>query len=221
MAHTTSSSIVESSWVFDHSVAQRFQQEATTHIPDYQRVINLCLSCTQQIFGNRKDIRIIDVGSALGASMHEFISRGYDQTFGIDNSADMISSSRYPDRVTLCDQFVTAGSWDVVLANWTLHFIEHRQEYLANIFDAMNPGGLLMITDKMNHTSEIENLYYDFKRANGVSEETIQKKKIALDGVLITKPLSWYLQVLQQLGFKDIQVVNSCYMFSTLYARKP
>jgi trans-aconitate methyltransferase len=221
MTHTTSSSIVESSWVFDHSVAQRFQQEATTHIPDYQRVINLCLSCTQQVFGNRKDIRIIDVGSALGATMHEFISRGYTQTFGIDNSKDMICSSQYPDRVTLCDQFVTDGLWDVVLANWTLHFVQQRKEYLEQILHNMNAGGLLIITDKMHHTDAIENLYYDFKRANGVSEETIQKKKIALDGVLITRPLSWYLEVLDELGFQDIQVINTCYMFSTLYARKP
>jgi len=221
MALSTSSSVVESSWVFDHTVAQRFQHEAQTHIPDYRRVIDLCLDCTQQIFGDRKDISVIDVGSALGATMYEYISRGYLNTWGIDNSLDMIQASQYPERVIHSSGFVTSRSWDVVLANWTLHFVQQRQQYLQDIFDSLNPGGLLIISDKMDHSTDMENLYHDFKRANGVSEQTIRDKKAALDGVLTTRPLTWYLDTMSQLGFQDLQVINSRYMFTTLYARKP
>lgn len=38
-----------------------------------------------------------------------------------------------------------------VLANWTLHFVvspDARQAYLRSIFDALLPGGVLLLTDK-------------------------------------------------------------------------
>jgi 2-polyprenyl-3-methyl-5-hydroxy-6-metoxy-1,4-benzoquinol methylase len=115
---------------------------------------------------------------------------------------------------------VDKGPYDVVLANWTLHFVAEREQYIKDIYNSLNHNGMLILSDKMDHSLETENLYYDFKRANGVPEEVIQKKKSALTGVLVTKPLQWYLDILKETGFFDIQVVNSRYMFSTIYARK-
>ena len=206
-------------WSFDESVAKRFQTEAETHIPDYQRVIDLCMSYTQQVFGDSKDITVVDVGSALGHTMDKYISQGYTDVKGIDNSASMINSSKYKDRVIVSSTFVKEPC-DVVLANWTLHFISEREQYLRDIFDSLKPNGMLIVSDKMDHTIETENLYYNFKRANGVTEDVIQKKKLALIGILVTKPLQWYLDTLKGVGFSDIQVINSRYMFSTIYARK-
>lgn len=210
---------VADSWAFDETVAKRFQAEAETHIPDYQRVIDMCVDYTQQVFGSKRDIKIVDVGSALGHTMDVYITGGYTNVHGIDNSQSMITASKYPDLTVLSDTF-TGSDYDVVLANWTLHFIKERQQYIKDIFASMSTGGMLIISDKMDHTIETENLYYNFKRANGVSEEVIQKKKLALIGVLDTKPLTWYLETLKECGFSDIQVVNSRYMFSTIYARK-
>ena len=210
---------VAPTWVFDETVARRFQQEAETHIPDYQRVIDLCMDYTQQVFGDSKDIAVVDVGSALGHTMDKYITEGYTNVTGIENSENMIKASKYADRVTLSNTFVKEP-YDVVLANWTLHFVEEREQYLKDIFESLRPGGMLMVSDKTDHTIETENLYYDFKRANGVPEDVIQKKKVALIGVLVTKPLTWYLETLKDIGFSDIQVVNSRYMFSTIYARK-
>lgn len=221
MTQITSSTVVEPSWVFDQTVADRFQQEAQAHIPDYDRVIDLCLDCVGATFGDNRDITIVDVGSALGHTMHRFIEQGYTNTRGIDNSRAMIQSSKYPDLVTNSDSFVGHDQWNVVLANWTLHFVQAREQYLADIYQGLRAGGLLIITDKMDHTPELESLYHDFKRCNGVSEEIIQKKKKSLEGVLVTRPLSWYLDTLHDLGFVDLQVINSRYMFTTLYARKP
>jgi hypothetical protein len=33
----------EAMWQFDHQLALRFQKEAETNIPDYERVIDMCL----------------------------------------------------------------------------------------------------------------------------------------------------------------------------------
>lgn len=210
---------VAPTWSFDDSVAKRFQNEAETHIPDYQRVIDLCMSYTRQVFGDNKNITVVDVGSALGHTMDKYIGQGYTNVRGIENSQSMIDSSKHKDQVVLSNTFVKEPC-DVVLANWTLHFISDREQYLRDIFDSLNPNGMLIVSDKMDHTIETENLYYDFKRANGVSEDIIQKKKLALIGILVTKPLTWYVDTLKSVGFSDIQVINSRYMFSTIYARK-
>jgi 2-polyprenyl-3-methyl-5-hydroxy-6-metoxy-1,4-benzoquinol methylase len=210
---------VADTWVFDETVAKRFQQEAETHIPDYARVIKMCMEYTNQVYNTNKSINIIDVGSALGNTMDSFISQGYTNVTGVDNSQSMIASSKYPDQVTLSNTF-PQGQYDVVLANWTLHFVTERKQYIQDIYDSMTHNGMLILSDKMDHSLETENLYYDFKRANGVPEDVIQKKKTALVGVLVTKPLQWYLDTLKEIGFTDIQVINSRFMFSTIYARK-
>jgi len=207
------------SWVFDKSVAERFQEEARDHIPDYERVINLCLSYTKLAYKDRKDLSVIDVGSALGFTMKKFIDAGYVNVHGVDNSPAMKESSLYPDLVEISNTF-PKKLWNVVLANWTLHFIEERKKYLQDIYDSMEVNGLLILSDKMSHVHELEDMYYDFKRNNGVSEEIIQTKKQALVGILVTKPLQWYLDTLKEIGFENIEVVNSNMMFHTIYARK-
>ena len=209
---------IDNKWTFDNSVAERFQTEAEHHIPDYYRVIDLCVDYTRATFEST-DIKIIDVGSALGFTIDKFIKQGYDNVHGVDNSSSMINSSLHPARVMLSDT-LPQGPWDVVLANWTLHFIDNRLPYLTDIYNNLSDGGLLMLTDKMSFSPETNKLYYDFKRNNGVSDQAIRSKEIALEGVLITKPLSWYLDNLKALGFKDVQVINSRFMFNTICARK-
>lgn len=210
---------VDKHWVFDGSVANRFQQEAETHIPDYNRVIDLCIDYTSKVFKSKKDIKVIDVGSALGNTMDKFIQRGYTDVVGVDNSQAMVDRSKYPELVTVSNT-LPQGSYNVVLANWTLHFVQERAQYIQDIYDNLQTGGFVIISDKMDHSMETEEMYYDFKRTNGVPEEVIQQKKKALIGVLTTKPLKWYLETLESAGFSDIQVINSRYMFSTIYARK-
>jgi len=207
------------SWVFDKNVADRFQEEARDHIPDYERVVNLCLAYTKLAFKDKKDISVIDVGSALGFTMKKFIDAGYNNVYGVDNSQAMKDSSLYPDLTEISNTF-PKKLCDVVLANWTLHFVEQRKQYIQDIFNYMKDDGLLILSDKMSHVQELEEMYYDFKRNNSVSEEIIQTKKRALLGILVTKPLQWYLDTLKEIGFENIEVVNSNMMFHTIYARK-
>jgi tRNA (cmo5U34)-methyltransferase len=208
------------SWSFDPEVAKRFQREAETHIPDYERVLRLSLDLADLCLDGR-DYPLIDVGSALGHTMDLFRDRGYTNVWGVDNSESMRAQSSQQERVYLSDKFPKNKDWHLVLANWTLHFMPNREQYLQDIFDTMVSGGILILSDKMSHTSIEEQLYHQFKRDNGVSQEEIDLKKQRLVGVLTTRPLEWYLQTLQAIGFEDPQVVNSRYMFHTIYARRP
>lgn len=205
-------------WVFDDSVANRFQDEAVTHIPDYARVIDMSLDIVKIHFNNTSS-KIIDVGSALGYTVDKFLAAGYSNTYGLEISDSMVNQSLHKDKIIISDTFPN-DQFDVVLANWTLHFIIERKEYLKAIFNQLNKSGLLILSDKMTQSYPTKELYYAWKQANGISKEEIMLKERKLLGVLETKSLDWYIDTLQDIGFKDIECVNSRFSFNTLVCKK-
>lgn len=130
------------------------------------------------------------------------LSRSFDK-------ATLIQSESFP---------VEHGPFDVVIANWVLHFIKDRETYLETITKSLSPNGVLILTEKVVGSSLANELYYDFKRSNGMTEEQIENKKQRLEGVLTTYTINWYLDKLNSLGFKQIDVVNANTVFVTLLA---
>ncbi len=61
-------------------------------------------------------------------------------------------------------------------------------------------------------------LYHDFKRRNGMTEEQIEEKKQRLEGVLVPYPIDWYLQTLSGLGFENVEIINVNTVFVTFVA---
>ena len=84
-------------WEFNKEVAKRFQHEAATNIPDYERVVDLCYQIVSNNYS--KDAKIVDVGSALGYTLHKFIRNGYTNVTGIETSDAMIEQSLYREKV--------------------------------------------------------------------------------------------------------------------------
>jgi SAM-dependent methyltransferase len=205
-------------WQFDDSVAKRFQQEATTNIPDYERVLDMCLDIAKRKIP--MNATIVDVGSALGHTMSKFMNAGFLETFGVESSQAMIDNSAFPDKVTFSDTWPSDWHTNFVMANWTLHFVNERKEYIQDIYDSLEPKGIFILSDKTTQTDTVKELYYDFKRANGVTDEYIYEKEEKLKGYMNLLPIDWYLDTLQEIGFKNIQIINAKYGFITLYAEK-
>ena len=206
-------------WVFDDEVAKRFQAEARDHIPDYERVVDMCVTIVKYTFPD-KSTKIIDVGSALGFTVDKFIQAGYTSVSGIEVSESMKNNSLHQDKIILSNK-LPKEKYSVVLANWTLHFILDRKEYLEDIFDRLNSGGVLLLSEKMTQPYPLKELYYNWKKFNGVSQEVINSKEQKLKGVLETKPLMWYLDILEKIGFSEIECINSRFSFNTLICKKP
>lgn len=164
--------------------------------------------------------KIIDVGSAIGTTLQALHEAGFTRLYGVDSSADMLARSF--DKATLIESErfpVGHGPFDAVIANWVLHFIEDRAAYLADIRQSLSPNGVLILTEKMAGSELANELYYDFKRSQGVSEEQIAEKKQRLQGVLTPYPLQWYLDTLDGLGFQHVDIVNANTVFVTLLAQ--
>lgn len=208
----------ERPWQFDSTVADRFQKEAETHIPDYQKVINLSIDILEKHFGAR-DIKIIDVGSALGHTLECLLNKGFHDIKGVEKSLDMIAKSKFSDRIIHSDEF-PKERFHAVVANWTVHFIENKYEYLKSIYDSIPQGGVLILTDKMLQSEKVKEQYYEWKHDNGVSWEEIKEKESKLQGIMLSEDLDWYLTALREIGFKSINLINSRFNFNTLYCVK-
>jgi cyclopropane fatty-acyl-phospholipid synthase-like methyltransferase len=194
-------------WVFDKTVAERFQHEAETNIPSYHIVIDKCLD-----FANKhlqKSDKIIDVGSALGYTMDKFISAGFTDVMGVDNSPAMNEKNKYP---TICSDTLPEHKYKLVLMNWTLHFVHDKQTYLTDIYNKLD--GYLILTDKTSQSDIVKELYYDFKRSKGVSDEYIRQKEKNLVGVMHSVPVEWYLKTLRDIGF-TVDIIHSDLGFVT------
>jgi tRNA (cmo5U34)-methyltransferase len=205
-------------WNFDDSVANRFQQEALAHIPDYERVISLCIDIAKRHL--HSDDFIIDIGSALGYTVDRFVNSGFSCVMGTECSEPMLNVTKHPERIIHNSKFPTNIPFKLAIANWTLHFIIEREQYIKDVYDNLVDGGLFILTDKTPQSPLIKNLYYDFKRSNGVSDEYIYEKEHKLKGCMHLYPVQWYLDVLNEVGFSNVQIINSNLGFVTFYAEK-
>lgn len=207
-------------WQFNQTIAQCFNSIARREIPDYLRVIELCL----RIISKSKNTqpKIIDVGSATGETLKQLYDTGYKKIYGVEASAAMLTQSF--DQATLIhsEKFPEQyAPFDYVLNNWTLHFIAERTEYLAAIKRSLAPEGTLILTDKVSASPCIHDLYYDMKRRNGITEAEIEAKRQQIEGVLVTNPFTWYVETLTQLGFESIEIINANTAFVTFMAKNP
>lgn len=208
-------------WVFDARVAAEFDAIAKTQIPNYETVIDRCVDLARAVFDDKKNARIIDVGSARGRTVARLVMAGFDKTLGVDASPAMVAASAHPERIILSSHFpIAKGPFDMVLANWTLHFINEREAYVRDIYEGLCPGGLFVLSDRMAGSALSYQRYLDFKRQSGVSEAAIQEKEEALKGVLEPRPLPWYLETLERCGFEGMEVIDAAWCFNTLLCRK-
>ena len=115
----------------------------------------------------------------------------------------------------------------VIIMNFTLQFIppEERQDIIQQLFDALTPGGVLIISEKLHHdhvmTKELLiDMHHEFKRRNGYSELEISQKRSALENVMKPQTLSQNLHSLEQAGFSDCSTWYQCFNFCSILAIK-
>jgi tRNA (cmo5U34)-methyltransferase len=208
-------------WKFDENVTKVFDNMLERSIPGYadMRSLTTSLAVKYAIPGTA----IVDLGCSRGGSLIpivEAISRDH-KFIGVEISEAMRKSciealSVYENLnfeildLDLRDSYPN-GSASVVLSILTIQFvpIEYRQEILAQAFQSLVPGGAIILVEKIlgfdahiNRT--FVDLYYQLKGENGYTEEQINSKRKALEGVLVPVTASWNEQLLQESGFKHI-----------------
>lgn len=209
-------------WSFDSGIANHFEEHARQHIPKYDETIDQCVNICKRLFPD-PTVKILDIGCASGETIRRLDSARFSNLVGVDASASMIDKVRDLPLAQWIhsDQFPTEqGPYQAILCNWTLHFIQNKIDYLTKIYQGLENHGVLILSDKTANSGIELQLYHDFKRSQGVSEQDIENKAHSVKDIMFINPPSWYLVTLNQIGFCDIKIINASPCFTTFMAFK-
>ncbi len=224
---------------FDESVARVFPDMIRRSVPGYTTIIPMIEIITAEYA--KPNTNAYDLGCSLGASTlamrHGLKNIDSSKVISIDNSPAMIErcnhyieldNAQVPVELycaDICEAELTNAS--VVTLNFTLQFIpkEKRAALLTKIYDALHPGGCLILSEKITfesekETSTTERLHAQFKKANGYSDLEISQKRTAIEKVLIPDTYKTHQQRLYDCGFSHVQQWYQCFNFISILATK-
>ena len=186
---------------------------------------------------------VCDLGCSTGTTIEHIIKQpNCPQTakfIGYDNSEPMLDKARAKlaaavaeDRLSLqvadLSNMPVLPSCNVVILNWTLQFVRPigREHLLQNIYSAIRPGGVLFLSEKiLSSDAALNRLYIEhylhFKKSqSGYTDAENQRKREALENVLIPYRLEENYLLLERAGFKRIDTYFRWLNFACLIAIK-
>jgi tRNA (cmo5U34)-methyltransferase len=182
--------------------------------------------------------RVYDLGCSQGAAtlaLRRHISAPDVKIVAVDNAPAMIERCQHniaadlsPSEVELrCEdiQHTVIENASLVALNFTLQFLppDQRAGMLARIAQGLNPGGVLVLSEKICFADESQQtlfteLHHDFKRLNGYSDLEISQKRQAIENVLIPDTLEQHKARLLANGFRTVHCWFQCFNFVSLLA---
>lgn len=209
-------------WEFDGAVTECFEDMLRRSIPQYDvmRTAVFDLACHYR----QERTTIVDLGASRGDGLFALIDRfgAHNQWVAVEVSEPMLKvlQTRFRgwvdaglmrvDNTDLRQAFPPVQA-SVILSVLTLQFtpIEYRQQIVKRAYSALLPGGALLLVEKIiGATAELDEVmverYYDFKRESGYTEDEIQRKRMALEGVLVPLTAEWNDALLRRCGFQHV-----------------
>lgn len=223
---------------FNEQVATVFDDMVSRSVPHYGAIQEATARLAVRLL--KSGGTVLDLGCSTGTSLFEVARRVKNvRLIGVDNSEAMLKVAAVrakelglQDRVSFILGDITEidlPQSDLVILNYTLQFIpvRAREIFLREIFEVLNCGGGVILSEKVRHEGEkvndvLTSLYYDFKRDNHYSELEISQKREALENVLIPLTLSENLEMLGSAGFQERELYLKWINFVTIVAlREP
>lgn len=215
------SHIPEGPWQFDASVSECFEDMISRSIPQYEMMRKAVTQIGSQFIEGVEGGLVIDLGCSRGGAIQSMVNRSPDCKYvGVEVSEPMIELARkqFADnpnveirQADICHQYPSEVNVSLVLANLTIQFtpIEYRQGIIQNIYNSLKPGGAFIFVEKiLGESSRIDNIfvaqYLKFKADSGYSQDSINRKKLSLEGVLVPVTDRWNQDLLRDAGFRDI-----------------
>ncbi len=223
---------------FDKSVAEVFPDMIKRSVPGYDIIIKQIEKLAGQFVKNNTNC--FDLGCSLGAAslaMSKGIHQDDCKIIAVDNSEAMLGRCQQhinafkhstPVELHLADILdMPVENAAMVVLNFTLQFIqnEKRSALLSRIYEGMNSGGVLLLSEKIifkNPTINrlLTNLHHDFKKENGYSDLEISQKRNALENVLTPETLDNHLTRLNRVGFSTATCWLQQFNFISIIAIK-
>lgn len=227
-----------SDFKFSASVANVFDDMVSRSVPFYGEIQRMMaeIAATHA----RQGTSVYDLGCSTGTTMigmHTSIDENV-KFIGLDDAPHMLEkcdvrlrksgfSRPYELKVADLNGAVDVQNASVVILCLTLQFVRplHREDLLKSIYRGLEPGGVLLLVEKVLTEERVFNrdfikYYYNFKRRNQYSDLEIAQKREALENVLIPFTLSENVQMLTRAGFDRYEVFFKWFNFTGIVAQK-
>jgi tRNA (cmo5U34)-methyltransferase len=225
-------------WEFDESVTHVFTDMLTRSIPQYRvmRQAVFDIGCRFATPGTC----IMDLGCSRGDALAPMIEKFGAQCnyLGLEVSEPMLEAARERFAAGIDEGHVNILRHDlretlpevrtsVTLCVLTLQFtpIDHRQRILHDAWSRTESGGALILVEKVlgasaDLTSLMVDLYHELKAEHGYSKEEVERKRMALEGVLVPVTARWNEELLSSAGFNQVDCFWRWMNFAGWIARK-
>lgn len=229
-------SAIPGEWRFDEEVSRAFDSHVRKSIPFYDEIQRMVVELSEYFVGDGGVV--YDLGSSTGETLNQLATyhSGKEnlQLIGVEVSDSMIEqarekvaspSVRFRHSNILDVEFSPPA--DLVTSLYTLQFLRlaERRRLLQRIAAHMVEGGALLLVEKTRgDNADLEDmwteLYWDFKRRNGLSPEQVLEKAASLRGVLNPLTFEENLALVQQCGFTRVEPFFKWYNWTGFIAVK-
>lgn len=209
-------------WSFDNDVPYHFDEHVQQSVPLYHEGHELV--CFLSDFFIKDHSVCYEIGSSTGALIHKIYHRHINKKntrfIGIEPIKKMILQAKKRSKETPIEYIndtvekISFESCDFITSYYCLQFtpLEDRMNTYLKIYDALVPGGALILFEKevINDSrinEMIESCYLKFKLKNGFSVDEVLSKKFSLEGVMRPNTEHENNKMLTAAGFKHIETV--------------
>jgi tRNA (cmo5U34)-methyltransferase len=227
-----------SDFKFNAAVANVFDDMVVRSVPFYLEFQRMMGEITRDYA--KPNTSVYDLGCSTGTTFLS-VNAGIDPSVkfvGVDESAEMLEKckknlekhklNRPFDLVeTDLNKHIAIQNASVVILCLTLQFVRpiNRQRLMQSIFDQMNPGGCIILIEKIlgestEFSRQFIKYYYDMKRRNNYDDMEISQKREALENVLIPYKLTENITMLRDAGFHSCETFFKWHNFAGMVALK-
>ena len=210
-------------WQFDGNVTNVFENMLARSIPEYSTMRALVFDLGVTLV--QPGTTIIDIGCSKGDALAPFVRHfgTANRYIGLELSEAMLEAARHRFAAQIDQGLVDIRRLDLraeypaemaslTLAVLTIQFtpIECRQRLMQRIAGHTVPGGGVILVEKvLGSSAHFEKLltrrYYALKAVNGYTAEQIERKRLALEGVLVPVAARWNEDLLREAGFNQVE----------------
>lgn len=213
---------IEGKWEFNQDVTNAFDDMLQRSIPDYDIMRKAVSDIATKYVQHKTDI--VDLGASRGDAVNNLIQKygAYNHYVLVEKSKPMLEVCKERFKGLIDVNIVSVKEMDlrnefppcnasVILSVLTLMFIpiNYRQDILLKCYNNLLPGGALIIVEKvLGNTAELDKmmieLYHRKKVNSGYTEDSVERKSISLEGVLVPLTARWNEMLLKDVGFKYV-----------------
>ncbi|MCF7988460.1 MAG: carboxy-S-adenosyl-L-methionine synthase CmoA [Methylovulum sp.] len=232
-----------SDFAFDEPVARVFDDMVSRSVPFYNEIQRIQSDLVIDFLAHDDAGLVCDLGCSTGTTIAHLTAHARcpanTHFIGYDNSEPMLDKARQKlsaqienQKVSLkladLNQLTDLPCCNVVILNWALQFVRpiEREALLRTIYSALKPGGILLLSEKILASDSVLNrLYIDhylqFKKSqSGYTDTENQRKREALENVLVPYRLDENLTLLARSGFEHYDTYFQWFNFVCLVAVK-